>query len=226
MFSKIKILAKCHILTFIPVAYFKQNEKKILASSNSEIVIEGFWRCANHFAVFAFMNSKKNIKIAHHFHAPAQIKIAIKKNIPSLILIRDPLNSIASSLVFEPNTDPMYFIEYYKKFYLSLMKLRHKSVVSDFHETINNFDLVIKKINEKYNKNFAVFNNTEENIKEVFKAIEEENLKSMTRDVSSEIAIPSDEKEDKKKEFIKLLNDNYSKEMKKLIEIYEKFTEK
>ena len=106
------------------------------------------------------------------------------------------------------------------------MNLRHKSVVSDFHETINSFDLVIKKINEKYNKNFAVFNNTEENIKEVFKAIEEENLKSMTRDVSSEIAIPSDEKEDKKKEFIKLLNDNYSKEMKKLIEIYEKFTDK
>ena len=153
MLSKIKILAKCNVLSFVPIAFFRQNNKKILTTKDTDIVIEGFWRCANHYAVFAFKNAEKNINIAHHFHASAQIKIAIKKNIPSLVLIRNPFDCIASCLVFEPNTKPQYFIEYYKQFYTSLMDLRHNFVISDFDETITNFDVVMKKINKKFNTN-------------------------------------------------------------------------
>ena len=152
MLSKIKILAKCNVLSFVPIAFFRQNNKKVLTTKDTDIVIEGFWRCANHYAVFAFKNAEKNINIAHHFHASAQIKIAIKKNIPSLVLIRNPFDCIASCLVFEPNTKPQYFIEYYKQFYISLMDLRNYFVISDFDETITNFGAVMKKIKEAHER--------------------------------------------------------------------------
>ena len=59
MFSRIKILAKSFVVTFAPIAFFRQNNKKILVTNNTDIVIEGFWRCGNHFAVFAFQNAQK-----------------------------------------------------------------------------------------------------------------------------------------------------------------------
>ena len=173
-----------------------------------------------------FKNAEKNINIAHHFHASAQIKISIKKNIPSLVLIRNPFDCIASCLVFEPNTKPQYFIEYYKQFYISLMDLRNYFVISDFDETITNFGAVMKKINEKFNMNFRIFDNSKENINKVFKEIKDENLMSMTKDLRREIALPSEEKKHKKLKMIKMLNDSYFEEMKELIEIYEKFKSK
>ena len=226
MLSKIKILAKCNVLSFVPIAYFRQNNKKILTTKDTDIVIEGFWRCANHYAVFAFKNAEKNTNIAHHFHASAQIKIAIKKNIPSLVLIRNPFDCIASCLVFEPNTKPQYFIEYYKQFYISLMDLRHNFIISDFDETITNFGDVMKKINKKFIRNFRIFDNSKENINKVFKEIKDDNLMSMTKDIRREIALPSEEKKHKKLKMIKMLNDSYFEEMKELIEIYEKFKSK
>ena len=52
----------------------------------------------------------------------------------------------------------------------------------------------MKKINEKFNMNFRIFDNSKENINKVFKEIKDENLMSMTKDLRREIALPSEEK--------------------------------
>ena len=227
MFSRIKILAKSFVVTFAPIAFFRQNNKKILVTNNTDIVIEGFWRCGNHFAVFAFQNAqKRKMKIAHHFHSSAQIKMAVRKKIPALILIRNPYDCIASSLVFEPKTNPNYFIEYYKIFYSSLLGIRSQCIVSDFKDTTQNFDIVIDNINKKFNANFSIFENSQQNINSVFNEIKTENMKSMKRNVNDEIAIPSIKKNVEKDKFLKLLNSNYKIQMDQLSNLYEEFISK
>jgi hypothetical protein len=225
--STIKLLSKSNTLIFAPTAYFRQTNKKVRVSNNTDIAIEGFWRCANHFAAFAFQEAQdKRMNIAKHFHASAQIKMAIRKKIPSIIVVRNPYDSIASALVYEPETNPYYFIKYYKIFYESLMKIRHKSVVSDFKETTKNFDMVIDKVNKKFNTNFNLFNNTPQNINLVLNQIKEENKITMTKNLNDKIAIPSSEKNIKKNEILDMLNTEYKKQMEELNNLYEQFISK
>jgi len=161
--------------------------------------------------------------VAHHFHASAQIKMAVKLNIPAIILIRNPYDCIASSLVFSPDKNPLFFIKYYKVFYNSLEKIKHKCIISDFKNTTENFDKIIELVNRKYKSDFEVFDNQSKNINIVLKNIKNENIKSMNRNLNDEIAIPSDYKKKLKSDNIALLKSNYKKEMKELYNIYDQF---
>src|SRR5689334_19049404 len=69
-------------------------------SRGTEIVIEGFPRSANTFAVVAFrLAQQREIEIAHHLHAAAQIKHAINLKVPVIVLIREPSDAILSVAV-------------------------------------------------------------------------------------------------------------------------------
>jgi len=126
--------------------------------------------------IFSFLFSqKKQMVIAHHFHASAQIKMAVKLNIPTIILIRNPYDCISSSLIFSPDKNPLFFIKYYKVFYSSLEKIKHKCIVSDFKNTTENFDKIIELVNRKYKSDFEVFDNQSKNINIVLKNIRNEN---------------------------------------------------
>tara|TARA_B100001996_G_C18651325_1_gene589515 strand:+ start:157 stop:831 length:675 start_codon:yes stop_codon:yes gene_type:complete len=220
----IKIYLKSIPFFFKYIAFFRQTNKKILVNKKTDIAIEGFWRCGNHFAVHAFLFSqKKQMVVAHHFHASAQIKMAVKLNIPAIILIRNPYDCIASSLVFSPDKNPLFFIKYYKVFYNSLEKIKHKCIISDFKNTTENFDKIIELVNRKYKSDFEVFDNQSKNINIVLKNIKNENIKSMNRNLNDEIAIPSDYKKKLKSDIIALLKSNYKKEMKELYNIYDQF---
>ena len=166
------------------------------------------------------------MKIAHHFHASAQIKMAVRKKIPSIILIRNPYDCIASSLVYSPKTNPYYFIEYYKIFYSSLLAIRDQCIISDFKETTENFDMVIDKINKKFSTNFYLFNNSQQNINLILNQIKAENTKSMTENLSDKMATPSSKRNVKKNKFLDLLNSNYKTQMEELNYLYEEFISK
>lgn len=220
----IKIYLKSNPFFFKHIAFFRQTNKKILVNKKTDIVIEGFWRSGNHFAVHAFLFSqKKQMVVAHHFHASAQIKMAVKLNIPAIILIRNPYDCIASSLVFDPNKNPLFFIKYYKVFYSSLETIKHKCIVSDFKNTTENFDKIIELVNRKYNSDFDVFDNQSKNINIVLEDIKNNNIKSMNRNLNDEIAVPSDHKNKLKSDKISLLKKRYKNEMDELNTIYEQF---
>jgi len=220
----IRIYLKSIPLFFKPIAFFRQTNKKILVTKKTDIAIEGFWRCGNHFAVHAFLFAqKRKMIVAHHFHASAQIKMAVKLNIPTIILIRNPYDCIASALVFQPNRDPLFFITYYKVFYESLKNIKHKCIVSDFKDTTENFDKIIELLNERYKANFEVFDNQTQNIQAVLDRIKNENIKSMTRNLEDEIAIPSESKNKIKHSKVHLLKNHYHNQMEELYNLYEEF---
>ncbi|MEM7312185.1 MAG: hypothetical protein AAF497_03440, partial [Planctomycetota bacterium] len=86
---------------FLPVARFRETDKKTMIRRNTDIVIEGFWRCGNHFATSAFISAQPQpVRVAHHFHAPAQLVAAAKWGVPGILLIRNPIDVVASSNVY------------------------------------------------------------------------------------------------------------------------------
>jgi len=148
----------------------------LCVNRDTKIVIEGFPRCGNTFAVIAFQQAqKRKIKIAHHLHVPAQIRYATRNGIPTLVLIREPLEAVASLLVRHPERTPGKCLSEYDNFYRSIVSAKDKFVVADFKETVNDFGSVTTRLNELFQTSFGCFEHTPENIDAVFKRIEKNN---------------------------------------------------
>lgn len=146
-----------------------------LVNKDTQLVIEGFPRSANTFAVFALKSAQLvPPKIAYHFHAPAQIFRAINLGIPTLVVIRNPRDSVASFVARWSEVSETQALELYIAFYKSISKYKASYVVGDFEEITQNFSKTIEKINERFGTNFVLFSDSQEDRKRVLEKIKQD----------------------------------------------------
>lgn len=152
-----------------------------LLDRNTDILIDGFPRSANTFAVVAFKSSPLNsdVKIANHRHDPSQVIAAIYSKIPALVLLRQP-EEACISLVIRNYGYQSYSISIlskllkkYIQYYKPLLPFKESFVVAKFETVTTNFSLPIIKINQFNQTNFGIFNHTEENVKKCYDEIEQ-----------------------------------------------------
>lgn len=154
---------------------------------NTELVIEGFQRCANSFAVQAFRSvndSNQKMRIATHLHSPANVLQALRFKIPSMVLIRDPDEALVSWLALaiqlgklpEQSLRPenqlkrmQYWTQRYTEFYQQLMPVRASIVINDFKEVVSDFGQCIDQLNQKFQTTFQRFEHTSATEAEIFK---------------------------------------------------------
>jgi hypothetical protein len=181
---------------FLPAARRRYPLKKTrVVSAGAELVIEGFPRAANTFAVEAFELAQPGpVKVVHHLHAPAQIIAAVRMGIPTLALIRDPEEAIVSYLIRDPCATPRSAVIRYIRFYEAVARRRDRLVVADFPEVTTDFGSVIREINRKFGTAFAEFEHTEENVRRCFEVIEAGNRESHGSLVESTVSRPSEER--------------------------------
>ncbi len=163
---------------FIPIYNLlaPDRNRDLLVSKETEIVIEGFPRSGNTFAVVAFLHAQsKEVKIAHHLHVEAQILEGIKRRLPVLVLIREPIAAIRSLSVRYPNISVDSALEQYVRFYTIVAGVSNKVVIADFNEITTNFGQVIMRVNKKFGRDFSVFEHTPKNVGKVFQEIEQIN---------------------------------------------------
>lgn len=160
--------------------------KRIL-SRESKLVIEGYPRCANSFALAAFRSvngGSGQLKIATHVHSPVQVKQAIKWNIPSMVLIREPDCAVPSLLAYAVQLQKVsqselrgnggellvrYWTERYVDFYDQLLKHANSIFFAEFSDVTLDFGNVTKRFNEKFGTDFECFNHSDENVESIFK---------------------------------------------------------
>jgi hypothetical protein len=143
---------------------------------DTEIVIEGFPRTANTFAHIAFKVAQAQpVKIAHHTHAAAQILAGVRRNIPTIVLIREPEAAVISYIIgnFDPGISMRQVLYDYLAFYQPILKYRNKFVLAPFHEITHNYGAIIRKVNEQYGSNFDEFIHTDENVSKCFELIDD-----------------------------------------------------
>ena len=74
---------------------------------DTDIVIEGFPRSANTFAVTAFeLAQERPVTVAHHLHAAAHVVRAAQAGVPVIVLVRAPEDAIASVVARKPSARP------------------------------------------------------------------------------------------------------------------------
>jgi hypothetical protein len=158
---------------FYPIALLRETPTNCVVHRDTELVIEGAPRCGNHFAVAAFQVAQGvEVKIAHHFHAPAQVKLAVKWGIPCVVLIRRPLEQIVSNMIFNRWLDASTAIYIYSTFLRGIMQRRDEVVIADFSDVTQQFNVIIDKVNERYGTSFCRFWHTASEMQQVERRID------------------------------------------------------
>lgn len=158
---------------YIPVA--KLLGRVGVINNNTEIVIEGYPRCANSFAESAFLIAQnRDICIAHHSHSAAQVIAGVRRNIPVIVLFRHPDDAVISRIIKNPWLSPRAAYHEYLLFYSKIEPIIDRCVLSSFKSTTEKFGEVLKVANRKYKTKFNYFDHNDPYmVKKVFKIVDE-----------------------------------------------------
>lgn len=144
-----------------------------LVNRDSDIVIEGFPRSANSFAVYAFEKAQgRPVVVAHHRHVAAQLIRGKALGLPLLLLVRQPVAAVASLCVFSPGISPRTALRCYATFHRQLWPHAPDLCVATFEEVIEDFGTVTKRVNRKYGSTFRCFRHDAANTKSIFDEME------------------------------------------------------
>lgn len=164
----------------------------------TDIVIEGYPRSANTFAVVAFrLAQDREIEIAHHLHAAAQIKRAARLGVPAIVLIREPSEAILSVLVRDPYVSVRLALRGYVRFYSSVLPYLEKTVVAPFTTVTSDLASIIRMVNARYGTAFKEFVPTEEALHSVRQTVEwlgQLDAKATGWDYQLGVALPSEQR--------------------------------
>jgi hypothetical protein len=140
---------------------------------DTDVVIEGFPRSANTFAVIAFELAQPDaIRVAHHLHVPSQVIAAAEWDIPAIVLVRDPDEVVLSVVQLWPHISLKQGLKDYVRFYRRVLPYRERFVVASFEETTTDFGAVIRRLNARFGTSFQEFQHTDENLALCFALIE------------------------------------------------------
>jgi hypothetical protein len=145
-----------------------------VVGDTTDIVIEGFPRCASSFAVAAFRLAQepRAMTIANHTHMPAQAVEGVRRGLPTLILIRPAEDAIVSLLIRSERLGVRAALRGYLRFYEPLVPIREDLVIATFDQVVNDLGSVIERVNARFHTAFAVFTTTEENLARIDHEIE------------------------------------------------------
>jgi hypothetical protein len=204
---------------FLPTVRFRpalqpRDDSRHWVSRTSEIVIEGYPRSANTFAVAAFQLAQdREVQVAHHLHAAAQIKRAARLGVPAVVLVREPSEAILSLMVRDPAASVRWALHSYVRFYSSVIPCLEKTVVASFTTVTSDFTGLIRTVNSRYGTSFQELAPTEEALDSVRRAVASMGERDSTRtgqDYGRGVALPSEErqraKEARRREY---LDDRY-----------------
>ena len=120
------------------------------ALEDSQICIEGFPRSGNTFIVATIQRWNPGIKISHHSHLASNVKYAVDHNIPTIVLIREPLEAVSSAIVWDGKLKAAIGLRGYLSFYRSLLPCLSQVMVLDFSDFTKHPDRVVQEINRKF----------------------------------------------------------------------------
>ncbi len=132
----------------------------------TELVIDGYFRSANTFCVYAFQLAQdRPVRLAHHLHAPAQLIMAARRGVPALLLLREPRDAILSELIYDDVALPDALAAY-ARFYSCLLPYLDRFVVGEFAQVTSDFGAVIRRLNAAFGTSFGEFRRDAESTRE------------------------------------------------------------
>lgn len=144
----LKRYAKDSELLSAPFALAKRRSE-LFPFVGTDLVVEGFPRSANTYVLHALKWSNPEFKYASHLHACGPIRHAAKKNMPMLVLIREPRSAVVS-LAIRENIRLDYCFYWYLKFYKCVEQHRRSLVLADFATVTRELEPLYKELRRTF----------------------------------------------------------------------------
>ncbi|MEZ5142812.1 MAG: hypothetical protein R2726_09880 [Acidimicrobiales bacterium] len=143
-------------------------------TDTTDLVIEGFPRSGNTFAYFAMrLASGDRLRIASHVHTPSQVKAAVALHLPTMLVVREPRDTVVSLLIAAPHVAFRAAIAEWIHHHRELLAYRNGFVVAGFDQVTHDLGRVVERVNERFGTDLPRFEPTPANTDAVFAAIEE-----------------------------------------------------
>lgn len=128
-----------------------KHEVHHICRPDTKLVVEGYPRSSNSFAVDMIVESAPGIlrphELGHHTHEVANLQIADAYGIPKLVLIREPEDAILSFHIYS-GAPIARCAKRYADFYEGALQLPDGSAGAHFREVTSDFGAIVKKLNE------------------------------------------------------------------------------
>jgi hypothetical protein len=156
------------------LAVARRRHRLEVATDDTELLMDGFPRSGNTFAVVAFQLAQPApVRTSHHIHSSAHMIAAAKRGTPIVVTVREPEDAVLSCVIREPYVTIAQGVRAYTAFYRRLLVWRERMVVATFDQVITDFGGVIDRANERFGTSFAPFTHTPESVAECFGIIED-----------------------------------------------------
>jgi hypothetical protein len=134
-----------------------------VVTDRTELVLEGYPRSANTYALAAFRCANGNGPVvADHLHAASSVVEGASRGLPVIVVVRDPVDA-AASLIQRQHVRPVTALEAYVRFHTAIRPHLDHVVVSDFEVTTSSFGSAIEAANARFGTSFAPYRRTEAN---------------------------------------------------------------
>jgi hypothetical protein len=157
---------------YVRVARLRHGDRVL--GPDTDLVIEGFPRSANTFAVTAFQLAQtRPVHVAHHLHSSGHVIAASSRGVPTLLIVRTPRDAVVSSVLRKPALDLAAVARRYATFHEPLTPLVGRIEVAGFEQVTSSFGAVIDRLNRRYGTGFEPFDDSPEATAAVFARIDE-----------------------------------------------------
>jgi hypothetical protein len=191
---------------FMPIARVRYRHlDDLLVNKDTDLVIEAFGRSGTTFANFAFLTAQDHpVKTVHHTHAAAQVITAVRMKIPTMVIVRPPIDSALSHMARHQIPARPALVAWIR-FHRRILPYLDGIVVTTFDDMTRDFGAVIQRINQTFSTNFRVWQHTKENEADIFEQIRKRNRfrfgEAVTPARTRSLALPTPEREALKAKF-------------------------
>ncbi len=162
-------------------------------TDDTALVIEGFPRSGNSFATTAFgLTAGPGVHRSSNTHLPGQVRIAVSRVIPTLVLIRRCADAAASLCVAAPYLTPAMAVREWLRFYRAVAPYQSRFVLATFDEVTTDFGAVIARVNERFGTTFPLFEHTPDNVARVQRGLDDYGVRKRGYLREESVARPSD----------------------------------
>jgi hypothetical protein len=139
----------------------RRHPEWFLVDAGTDVVIEGYQSCGNTFARKAMEQANPRARIASHSHSWANVARGLRLGKPVVVLLRHPVDAVASHAVRMHLDDIDRELHRYHRFFDRVTGAAGSVVLAPFDVTVNRFGDVIAEVNTRFATSFVLFDHTD-----------------------------------------------------------------
>jgi hypothetical protein len=151
-------------------AWSRRFTERHVVDRATDLVVEGYPAASNSWVREAFQLTQPGIRVASHLHSAAHVRRAVRLGIPTVVLLRPPVESVASLMARYPERAyrPRTELARYRRFYGDIAKLSDQVVLVRFDDAINSLGNLVEALNRKFSSSFRPIDDSPELKAQVF----------------------------------------------------------